>query len=145
MNKIHLVILANILLTGCIEPTLYPYEGTQTIKGEGGFVYFRELIDSETLADKEYKYDMVSVYISGLPVDKDCELIGLVVSDNMQELIDLTLELEGNVLTKSGVSFPITFDKNGGILENSLKPTTEIIKSGDFSLPIYRYNAFECK
>ena len=39
----------------------------------------------------------------------------------------------------------LTFDKNGGILENSLKPTTEIIKSGDFSLPIYRYNAFECK
>ena len=56
MRKIHLVTLANILLTGCIEPTLYPYEGTQTIKGEGGFVYFRELIDSETLADKEYKF-----------------------------------------------------------------------------------------
>ena len=142
-------ILSCMFLAGCIDPVVYPYEGYQTIKGEGGFLDFREIIDKDIQMDKGYKYNRMDVYLSGLPIGKHCELIGMVASDEMQEVIDLAFELEGNTLTHSGVSFPIKFDNNTGILDNALTPITEAryVFTGNSLIPVfrYRYNAFECK
>ena len=134
-----------ILLAGCTETNIFPYEGSQKINGEGGFLDYRYIIDEETQVENGYKYNQVSIYLSGLPLDKSCELIGLITSSSMEEIVNTTLELEGNTLTQSGVSFPLSFENKSGILENSVKPISEIIHTGNFHLPIHRYNAFECK
>lgn len=145
MNMKIFGVIGSILLTGCAQTTVFPYEGSQQINGEGGFLDYRHIIDEETQVENGYKYNQVSIYISGLPIDKKCELIGLIAGPNTEEIIKATLELEGNTLTKSGVSFPIRFENSSGILENSVKPISEIIYTDTFSQLIYRYNAFECK
>lgn len=144
--KNSILFLVTLTLCACTKPVFYPYEGTKTISGNGGFqegnVKATKL--SNSFFDKKhgYKYDGVTFYHSGLPTGTKCRLIGYFAGSNSQEIAKNTLKLNGNIATKSSVSFPVKFDKDAGFLDGTGNASDWYNSYGDKIAK--GYNIFEC-
>ena len=142
-----------LLVAACsVPPKFYPYDGTKTIKSEGGFL--DGYVSSESLSfsvfekKQEYKYDINYIYSSGLPQGKTCYLLWHISGSTHQDIEKIAFELGGNVLSRSDVSFPTQFEE-GGILQVGMGAGIDQLTSwtgwGAHTSIIYRYNIFECK
>lgn len=147
MKKSFMISISILSLFGCTG-VYYPYEGTKTIRGEGGFIEKGVIIDnikSDSILHKaqNYKYDNVIFYISGLPLDKKCTLIGYIADKDYFSIAKKIIKLNGNTATKSSVSFPVKFDNNSGTL--GAVGSTEDWYNGYGQKVAKGYNIFECK
>jgi len=146
-NKFIFTIMS-LVLFGCVTPVYYPYEGNKTVVGEGGFV--ESVIPSDFVKNNfffskrpDYKYDHFAFYMSGLPSDKKCTLIGYVADKDYLSIAKFALELDGNAATKSSVSFPVKFSNSSGVL--GAVGSTDDWYNGYGEKVAKGYNIFECK
>ena len=121
-----------------------PYVGEKHIKGQGGFPerwYFAE----ELGLGKRYPNSGVGFWASGLPDGQKCRLIGYAQSANIKNVAKAILKSGGNIATQSSVSFPISFEKDGGVLNVSSGAgpiTVQVYGAGTTTR--FGYNAFYC-
>ncbi|MGN0917085.1 MAG: hypothetical protein ACI4NZ_02660 [Candidatus Enterousia sp.] len=154
MKKI-ILILPTMLLCSCVRPVHYPYTGTKTITGEGGFI--EKFIPVEHIGHSifekktDYKYNGVAFFRSGLPMGAKCTLKGYIAEPNLTDVAKSALQQGANVATKSTFKLSKDFDNNGGQLD-------ETWAAGDwYSIYDWQwynwywfkiakgYNIFECK
>ncbi len=149
MKKTIFLVFA-IALSGCVKPIYVPYDGTQTITGDGGFLDVIVPADNVGRSvfekEKDYKYDTVRFYISGLPESKKCTLVGYLAGQSILDTAKIILELDANTATRSSVSLPVKFDNNAGILD-AVGSATDWYTVYDGSITKTRtgFNIFECK
>lgn len=146
MKKI-IFILPIILLCACQTKIFYPYDGTKTITGDGGFVWTH--IPASNLGKPmfgktpKYKYDSVAFYESGLPAGAKCTLVGYYAASDIKQFARKMLEMDANVATKSPVILPISFDNNAGILGGT-RAASDWYNVDNIKVAT-GFNIFECK
>lgn len=135
-----------IILCSCVQLVQYPYTGTKTVTGQGGFLQtFIPVKDIryQTFEKKyDYEYDGVAFFVSGLPAGEKCTLKGYIAGSNPAEIAKHALKMNANVATKSTVRFPISFE-TGGQLDGV--GTADDWYNAHGNKVAKGYNIFECK
>lgn len=135
-----------IILCSCVQPVQYPYTGTKTVTGQGGFL--QTFVPAENIGHSifedshNYKYDGVAFFVSGLPAGEKCTLKGYIAGSNPTQIAKHALKMNANVATKSTVRFPISFE-TGGQLDGV--GTADDWYNAYGSKVANGYNIFECK
>ena len=147
MKKI-LFIFCAFLLTACTSPLYRNYVGDKYVIGQGGFA--QEYYSSEDLwLSKKYPDTGVGFWLSGLPEGQKCKLIGFAQDSDKERLAKEILENGGNIATQSSVSFPVSFEKNEGVLDVSTNGGNVTVHRfgnwGASSTTYYGYNVFHCE
>ena len=152
MKKI--VILSSLfVLSACVSPVVYFYEGDKQVKGEGGFydgvLSADRIVHSVFEPSPNYKYQTVDIYASGLPKNTTCTLLGYVSCTDHSKLSKIVFGMGANVITRSSVSMPIKFENSDGFLDVSMDAGIVNVTSfgswGASTRSVYKYNVFECK
>lgn len=147
-----LILSVLFVLSACVSPVVYVYEGDKQVKGDGGF--YDGTLSAEHIrhsifeASPNYKYQTVDIYASGLPENMQCTLLGYVSCSDHSKLAKIVFEMGANVITRSGVSMPIKFENNAGVLDVSMGAGIVNVTSfgswGASTQSVYKYNVFEC-
>ena len=147
------LLICLFVLSACVSPVVYVYDGNKQVKGEGGFydgtLYSEDIGRSVFESAPEYKYQTVDIYASGLPENTKCTLLGYVSCADHSKLTKIVFDMGANVITRSGVSMPINFENNEGVLDVSMGAgivnVTTFGSWGAATQSVYKYNVFECQ
>lgn len=139
------LLISILFLSACSTTVFRPYDGDKEIIGEGGF--YKYYVSSEDMwIDRDYPNTGVSYYISGLPKNEKCKLLGHISGDNANNIISKTIvKLGGNTATQSAVSFPLKFEKSEGVMSVGSSGYTDVVNTGNLTSIIQGYNVFNCK